>query len=91
MILALGLRPTQLRIGSYISRGSHEPGGVLPEQGPEFARVVNEGIVVAPYTSKQGGGLFQGRRTFNMKGADIMGDGESNLPASAGMGTARGG
>jgi len=79
MIFALGLRPTQLRIGSYISRGSHEPGGGLPEQGPEFARVVNEAIVVAPYTSTQGGGkhggaLFQGRRISRMKGTGTMGD-----------------
>lgn len=74
MILALGLRPTQLRIGSYISRGSHEPGSGLQDQGPEFARVVNEAIVVAPYTSTQGGGLFHGRRNTRMKGTGTMGD-----------------
>jgi septum site-determining protein MinC len=74
MILALGLRPTQLRIGSFISRGSPESGGGSLEQGPEFARVLNEAIVVAPYTSTQGGGLFQGRRTSRMKGTGTLGD-----------------
>ena len=89
MILALGLQPTQLRIGSYISRGTHEPGGGLQEQGPEFARVVSEGIVVAPYTSKHGGGLFQGRRPSKGKQAGTTADDENDFPVSAGMGQAK--
>ena len=84
MILALGLQPTQLRIGSYISRGSHEAGVDLSEQGPEFARVVNGGILVAPYTSKQGGVLLQGRHATKKKG-----DSDKNRPISAGVGNVR--
>ncbi len=46
-IFSLDLRPTQLRIGSVISRGSNERSEV-----PEMARVEGDMIVVEPYRSR---------------------------------------
>ncbi|MBX7138526.1 MAG: hypothetical protein K1X83_11140 [Oligoflexia bacterium] len=46
-IFALSLAPTQLRIGSIISRGSSEG-----QRAPEIARVEANMIVVEPYNSK---------------------------------------
>ena len=46
-IFSLDLRPTQLRIGSIISRGSNERSEV-----PEMARVEGDMIVVEPYRSR---------------------------------------
>ena len=53
-IFALNLQPTQLRIGSVISRGSGDASG----KGAEIARVDKDLIVVEPYTAKG----FLGRR-----------------------------
>ncbi len=53
-IFALNLQPTQLRIGSIISRGS----GDTREKGPEIARVDKDIIIVEPYSAK----AFLGRR-----------------------------
>lgn len=47
-IFALNLQPTQLRIGSIISRGSGEVRG----KSPEIARVDKDMIVVEPYSAK---------------------------------------
>lgn len=49
IIMALSLQPTQLRIGSIISRGSSEGTKGLT---PEFARVDGNGISVEPYSTK---------------------------------------
>ena len=49
MIFALDLRPTQLRIGSTISRGSEDPTTVA-----EVARVDGNIIVVEPYRARSG-------------------------------------
>ncbi len=48
VIFALDLRPTQLRIGMVISRGSASEGG----GGSELARVDGQSIVVEPYQAK---------------------------------------
>ncbi|MBN8550395.1 MAG: septum site-determining protein MinC [Deltaproteobacteria bacterium] len=48
VIFALDLRPTQLRIGMVISRGSSSEG----QGGAELARVDGSTIVVEPYLSK---------------------------------------
>jgi septum formation inhibitor MinC len=48
IIVAMNLQPTQLRIGTIISRGSSEAGG----GGAELARVDNGLIVVERYNSK---------------------------------------
>lgn len=50
-IFALNLQPTQLRIGTVISRGSAEGG-----QAPEIARIDGNIIVVEPYQAKSLGG-----------------------------------
>lgn len=50
VIVALGLEPTQLRIGSVISRGESESAHT-----PEIARVDGDIIVVEPYQSR---GIF---------------------------------
>lgn len=47
-IFALNLQPTQLRIGSIISRGS----GDTREKSPEIARVDKDIIIVEPYSAK---------------------------------------
>jgi septum site-determining protein MinC len=46
-IFAMDLNPTQLRIGSVISRGSS-----VPSKQPELARVDGNNIVVEPYSVK---------------------------------------
>jgi septum formation inhibitor MinC len=51
VIFALNLTPTQLRIGSLISRGGTEGGG----HSPEVAKIENASIVVQPYSSRQMG------------------------------------
>ncbi|NMC62627.1 MAG: septum site-determining protein MinC [SAR324 cluster bacterium] len=48
MIFALNLQPTQLRIGSVISRGS----GDVREKGPEIARVDKDIIIVEAYSAR---------------------------------------
>jgi septum formation inhibitor MinC len=57
-ITALSLQPTQLRIGSLISRGKSEAGGNEGGQGIEIARIEGNIIAVEPYqvrgTSRRG-------------------------------------
>ena len=48
-ITALSLQPTQLRIGSLISRGKSETGGNEGGQGIEIARIEGNIIAVEPY------------------------------------------
>jgi septum site-determining protein MinC len=68
MIFAMGFAPTQIRIGSLISRGSGESGGgVQQDFGPEFARVENGEIVVVSYSSKQAVALSHSRKSHSQK------------------------
>jgi septum site-determining protein MinC len=48
-IVALSLQPTQLRIGSLISRGKSETGASEAGQGIEIARIEGNIIAVEPY------------------------------------------
>jgi septum formation inhibitor MinC len=53
VIFSLNLRPTQLRIGLVISRGSGSDAESIPRGGlPEVARVDGNMIVVEPYQSR---------------------------------------
>lgn len=50
IICALELRPSQLRIAGYISRG---PQGTLRKSQPEVAKVVGSTIVAEPWTTRE--------------------------------------
>ncbi len=53
-IIALSLQPTQLRIGSLISRGKSDSSGADAGQGIEIARIEGNIIVVEPYQVRGG-------------------------------------
>lgn len=53
-IVALSLQPTQLRIGSLISRGKSDGVGTEAGQGIEVARIEGNIIVVEPYQVRGG-------------------------------------